>query len=248
MKGYNSQNDSSPHCSELRHKNSAPFRLQNERGCFIGKCFWWNTQQGIYAGRSKILRIADEPLRYGCCPFHDDRTPSLKVYDDHFYCFGCGATGDCTGFTAKLFGISQIEAAKIISYDFGLNLFNGEIAVSVNSRLKSENDFHVWMRNANLAVSEYLSKLNEWRKIYAPQNQWEQLHPLFVESLKRTDYVEYLSDLMAHGTDKEKKLYYKENGNDIKKYRNVLKSSPLRFILWNAKQFDGGILINDTWR
>ncbi len=83
------------------------------------------------------------------------------MYDDHFYCFGCGATGDCTGFTAKLFGISQIEAAKIISYDFGLNLFNGEIAVSVNSRLKSENDFHVWMRNANLAVSEYLSKLNE---------------------------------------------------------------------------------------
>ena len=24
-----------------------------------------------------------------CCPFHDDKTPSLKVYDDHFYCFGC---------------------------------------------------------------------------------------------------------------------------------------------------------------
>lgn len=143
-----------------------------------------------------------------CCPFHDDRTPSLKVYDDHFYCFGCGATGDCTGFTAKLFGIPQIEAAKKISYDFGLNLFNGEIAVPVNPRLKSDNDFHVWLRNANLAVSEYLSKLNEWRKIYAPKNQWEQLHPLFVESLKRTDYVEYLADLLAHGSDKEKKLYY----------------------------------------
>lgn len=156
------------------------------------------------------------------CPFHDDRTPSLKVYDDHFYCFGCGAMGDCTGFTAKLFGIPQIEAAKKISYDFGLNLFNGEIAVSVNPRLKSENDFHVWLRNANLAVSEYLSKLNEWRKIYAPKNQWEQLHPLFVESLKRTDYVEYLSDLLAHGSDKEKKLYYKENGNDIKKIQERL--------------------------
>lgn len=23
-----------------------------------------------------------------CCPFHDDRTPSMKLYDDHFYCFG----------------------------------------------------------------------------------------------------------------------------------------------------------------
>lgn len=47
-----------------------------------------------------------------CCPFHDDKTPSLKVYDDHFYCFGCGATGDCTGFVAKLFGLRQIDAAK----------------------------------------------------------------------------------------------------------------------------------------
>lgn len=54
------------------------------------------------------------------------------------------------------------------------------------------------------------------------QNQWEQLHPLFVESLKRTDYVEYLSDLLAHGSDKEKKLYYKENGNDIKKIQERL--------------------------
>lgn len=157
-----------------------------------------------------------------CCPFHEDRTPSLKVYDDHFYCFGCGATGDCTGFTAKLFGLTQIEAAKKISYDFGLNPFNGAIAVPVNPRLKSENDFHIWLRNANLAVSEYLCKLYEWRKVYAPKSQWEQLHPLFVESLKRTDYVEYIADLLAHGSDKERKLHYKENGNDIKKIQERL--------------------------
>lgn len=156
------------------------------------------------------------------CPFHDDRTPSLKVYDDHFYCFGCGATGDCAGFTAKLFGIPQIEAAKKISYNFGLNLFNGEIAVPVNPRLKSENDFHIWLRNANLAVSEYLCRLNEWRKIYAPKNHLEQLHPLFVESLKRTDYVEYLSDLLAHSSVEEKKQYYKENANFIKKIQERL--------------------------
>ena len=55
-----------------------------------------------------------------CCPFHEERTPSLKVYEDHFYCFGCGATGDCTGFVATLFGITQFEAAKKISYDFVL--------------------------------------------------------------------------------------------------------------------------------
>lgn len=157
-----------------------------------------------------------------CCPFHEDRTPSLKVYDDHFYCFGCGATGDCTGFTAKLFGLTQIEAAKKISYDFGLHLFNGEIAVPVNPNLKSENDFHIWLRNANLAVSEYLQRLTEWRKIYAPQNQWEQLHPLFVESLMKRDYIEYLVDILAHGSVEERKQFYKENADEIRKIQERL--------------------------
>ena len=26
------------------------------------------------------------------CPFHDDRTPSMKLYEDHYHCFGCGDT------------------------------------------------------------------------------------------------------------------------------------------------------------
>lgn len=31
----------------------------------------------------------------GCCPFHEERTPSFSVYpDQHFYCFGCEAHGD----------------------------------------------------------------------------------------------------------------------------------------------------------
>ena len=29
-----------------------------------------------------------------CCPFHNDHTPSMKLNEDYFYCFGCGATGD----------------------------------------------------------------------------------------------------------------------------------------------------------
>ena len=28
-----------------------------------------------------------------CCPFHNDRHPSLKLNEDYFFCFGCGAGG-----------------------------------------------------------------------------------------------------------------------------------------------------------
>ena len=40
-----------------------------------------------------------------CCPFHEDRHPSMKLNEDYFFCFGCGASGDVIDFTARLFGI-----------------------------------------------------------------------------------------------------------------------------------------------
>ena len=38
-----------------------------------------------------------------CCPFHDDRHPSMKLNEDYFYCFGCGATGDVVEFTDRTY-------------------------------------------------------------------------------------------------------------------------------------------------
>lgn len=54
-----------------------------------------------------------------CCPFHDDKNPSMKV-DQRFHCFGCGADGDVIDFTAKLFNLSPKEAAEKLAQDFGL--------------------------------------------------------------------------------------------------------------------------------
>ena len=47
-----------------------------------------------------------------CCPFHDDRHPSMKLNEDYFFCFGCGAKGDVIDFVAKLFDLSSYEAAQ----------------------------------------------------------------------------------------------------------------------------------------
>ena len=43
-----------------------------------------------------------------CCPFHDDRTPSMKLYPDHFHCFGCGQAGDVIDLTAQLTGQNAV--------------------------------------------------------------------------------------------------------------------------------------------
>ena len=55
-----------------------------------------------------------------CCPFHDDKNPSMKLNEEYFYCFGCGATGDVIDLTARLYNQSPKEAAEKLAQDFGL--------------------------------------------------------------------------------------------------------------------------------
>lgn len=52
----------------------------------------------------------------GCCPFHDERTPSFSVHPAKriFKCFGCGEAGDVFDFVMKLKGVSFLEAVQIV--------------------------------------------------------------------------------------------------------------------------------------
>lgn len=48
----------------------------------------------------------------GCCPFHEDNTPSLSVdgVPDRFHCFGCGASGDVIDFVQRTRNLNFLEA------------------------------------------------------------------------------------------------------------------------------------------
>ena len=61
--------------------------------------------------------------RYGmaCCPFHNDRHPSLKLNEDYFFCFSCGAKGDVIDLVARLFDLSSYEAVQKLAADFELD-------------------------------------------------------------------------------------------------------------------------------
>ena len=55
------------------------------------------------------------------CPFHEDHTPSMKLNDTYYYCFGCGATGDVIDLTARIFDLSSLQAARKLVQDFDLS-------------------------------------------------------------------------------------------------------------------------------
>ena len=64
-----------------------------------------------------LADLVDEPVpRNGLirCRFHDDSTPSLKIYDDHFYCFGCGAHGDHVDWLMWVEGLERDDALHVL--------------------------------------------------------------------------------------------------------------------------------------
>ena len=71
------------------------------------------------------------------CPFHGERTGSMKVYDGDrgWHCFGCHEGGSVIDFVMKLFGLSFVDAQKRLDADFRLGLFQD--AQDVNARQKA---------------------------------------------------------------------------------------------------------------
>jgi CHC2 zinc finger/Toprim domain len=63
-----------------------------------------------------LTNLINEPMvdRKICCPFHDDSTPSLHVYDDHFHCFGCGAHGDHIDWLMMVEGLDRNQAIEAL--------------------------------------------------------------------------------------------------------------------------------------
>jgi len=50
----------------------------------------------------------------GLCPFHEERTPSFKIYesDQRYHCYGCGAHGDVFDFLHHMEGLDLRAAAE----------------------------------------------------------------------------------------------------------------------------------------
>ena len=151
-----------------------------------------------------------------CCPFHDDRHPSLKLNEDYFYCFGCGATGDVTDFTARLYDLSPKEAAEKLAQDFGL-AYDSKAPVRRNHvRQKSEAQKFKEDRDRTFrALADYYHLLGKWEIDYSPKVPEENPHPRFMEAIQRRDYVGYLLDFFLEDSPEEQKLWIAEHQSEI---------------------------------
>lgn len=72
-----------------------------------------------------------QPNRAGFiqCPFHKEKTASMKIYDHDYNCFGCGANGDIFTFLQEFYHISFKEAFRMLGGSYAKPSFSTNLAI-----------------------------------------------------------------------------------------------------------------------
>ena len=176
--------------------------------------------------REAAERYGIEVKRGGmaCCPFHDDKNPSMKLNEEYFYCFGCGATGDVIDLTARLYNLSPKEAAEKLAQDFGL-IYDSQAPPRRNYvHQKTEaRKFREDRQRCYRVLSDYYYLLKKWEADRSPKTPEEEPHPRFVEAIQKKPYVEYLLDLFLYESEEEQKAWIAEHTAEITHLERRLK-------------------------
>ena len=150
-----------------------------------------------------------------CCPFHDDRHPSMKV-DTRFHCFGCGADGDVIDFTARFYDLSPKEAAEKLAQDFGLSYDSkapprrSYVRQKSEAQVRKEKREHGWR-----VLTGYYHLLRKWEADYSPKTPDEAPHPRFLEAIQKKDYMAYLLDTFLDSSTEEQDQWIAEHTAEI---------------------------------
>ena len=156
----------------------------------------------------------------GLCPFHNEKTPSFTVYENtqSFYCFGCGAAGDCVGFTRKIDNLDYIDAVKSLAQRAGMQMpedgYDDSLSKKRRTILEINREtarfYHSYMMSeeGKVGLQYFLDRGLSLKTIkhfglgYAP-NSWDSL----IKHLKSLGYNP--SDMLAAGVvRKGEKGYY----------------------------------------
>jgi len=187
----------------------------------------------VFETVKQSITIREAAERYGievkrggmaCCPFHDDKNPSMKLNEEYFYCFGCGATGDVIDLTARLYNLSPKEAAEKLAQDFGL-IYDSQAPPRRNYvRQKTEaRKFREDRQRCYRVLSDYYYLLKKWEADRSPRTPEEEPHPRFVEAIQKKPYVDYLLDLFLYESEEEQKAWIAEHTAEITHLERRLK-------------------------
>ncbi len=154
---------------------------------------------------------------WACCPLHREKTASFCVSGDgRWHCFGsCSAGGDATAFAAAYFGVSPLEAAKLLARDFGVEYSqHRDDPKAANKRRKKQGTYGVfegWLAESRRALEGRLEQIDYAAQNFAPASPDEEADERFVQALICREQVEYMADTLAAGSIGDKLSLFRED-------------------------------------
>ena len=171
-----------------------------------------------------------------CCPFHDDKHPSMKV-DARFHCFGCGADGDVINFVQKMFSLDAKQAAFKLIDDFHLNIDTKrkESKHEKNQRIRLQKEkerkekirvaYAEELRRFRSTMGDIFRTLHNWILDYEPtREQWEagNIDEHYICAINNRDPVDWILETLDFGEDAEIYEQYKHREETIASYERKL--------------------------
>lgn len=140
------------------------------------------------------------------CPFHNEKTPSMKVYNDHAYCFGCGKRIDGIAYAAKVLGVTANQAALYLAKEFGVTVNDRASSYTAvrkelqrRAQLQKQQEIRAAKINASFRLlGDYIQLLNAWKK-YLPIND-----PRYIWAIHHIANAEYVFDELISLSDEQK--------------------------------------------
>lgn len=196
-------------------------------------------------GRVSALDVAQlyglHPNRAGFipCPFHHERTASLKLYPGAkgFYCFGCHTGGSVIDFVAQLYGLDALGAVRRLNDDFRLGLpvdrqqtpAERREAEQAAQRRRELSDtakaFEAW-RGAMLdKLTAVFRMAHLTMKAIETPADLDRLTDAQALAIREQAYIEYLSDLLLSGNMEDMMQIFRERGQIGQLCEKILNST-----------------------
>lgn len=132
-----------------------------------------------------------------CCPFHNEKTASFKIYEDHYHCYGCGAHGDIIRFVREYFNLTFPQAVLKICSDFGINADFQQSRLPKGEAEKIRKKREQEKAEKKRKNTEYFSKAEEFRQVqrdiieFCPKSEFDFVHERYINALHRYEYLKY---------------------------------------------------------
>ena len=159
------------------------------------------------------------------CPFHDDRHPSMKV-DKNYHCFACGVGGDVIDYTARMYGLSQYDAAKKLIEDFGLHVQTEAMSREERQRLRREKEermriiqikkkFYRWCEETIELLKDALVQIEDSGQVLYGKPPDVMFSEDYAMMLHAEPIINYWLDILCMGKEQEKKELFMKGRKEV---------------------------------